>query len=107
MYYCPHCLMLQEKETCACCGASPLYLPHPKDFCFLQEREAMWAEMLQDVLKDQGIPCVHKPVYGAALMMNVGTAMERYRLYVPYEHLLDARSIAEQLFDIPFQEAEN
>ena len=106
MFYCPVCMQLREMERCPSCGRFPLYPPHPKDFCFLLEKEAMWAEMLREVLRDQGIPCVHQPVYGAGLIMNVGAAMERYRLFVPYEFLDEAQEMAKQLFAGPQTEEE-
>lgn len=101
MYYCANCCRLWEEDVCPECGKTPLYAPHPRDFCLLLEKEAMWAQMLQEVLRDQGIPCVHKPMMGAAMAMSVGGALERYQLYVPYENLLEAKIIAEQLFDAP------
>lgn len=101
MYYCAECCRVWEGDRCPCCGKTLMSPPHPRDFCLLLEKEAMWADMLREVLQDQGIPCVHKPLLGAAMAMSLGGALERYQLYVPYENLLEAKIIAEQLFETP------
>ncbi len=36
------------------------------DYTLLAEKEGMWAEMLMQVLRDNGIPCTAIPVYGGA-----------------------------------------
>ena len=36
----------------------------------LAEKELMWAEMLEQVLKDNGVDCVSVPVYGAGMVLR-------------------------------------
>ena len=46
---------------------------------FLTEKEAMWAEMLAQVLKDNGIEYVAVPVHGAGMTLRTGVH-ERLRI---------------------------
>ncbi len=64
---------------------------------FLAEKEAMWAEMLQQVLKDNGVDCVSIPVYGAGMALRGGVT-ERYKIYVPKEKLTQAGELLDELF---------
>ena len=67
------------------------------DYEFLAEKEAMWAEMLQQVLKDNGVDCVSIPVYGAGMALRGGVT-ERYKIYVPKEKLTHAGELLDELF---------
>ncbi|MCR5663859.1 MAG: DUF2007 domain-containing protein [Oscillospiraceae bacterium] len=66
-------------------------------FQLLTEKEAMWAEMLMEVLKDNGVPCTAMPVFGAGFSMRTGTP-ERLKIYVPREKIPDAQELMEELF---------
>jgi len=63
----------------------------------LTEKEAMWAEMLIQVLKDNGIACTSVPVYGAGMVLRAGV-QERLKIYVPAEYMRRARELLEELF---------
>ena len=67
------------------------------NFAFLIEKEAMWAEMLMQVLENNGIPCTAQPVYGAGFTMRTGV-QERLRLYVPAEAMPQATDLMHILF---------
>ena len=67
------------------------------EFEFLVEKEAMWAEMLMQVLENNDIPCVSQPVYGAGFTMRTGV-QEWLRIYVPAEALLQATDLMNILF---------
>ncbi len=64
---------------------------------FLTEKEAIWAEMLMQVLKKNHIPCTAVPVYGAGLVMKAGM-QERLKIYVPNEDKAKAEELLEELF---------
>ena len=66
-------------------------------FAVLTEKEAMWAEMLLEVLGDHEIPYAKLPVLGAAFSMRTGTP-ERLRIYVPADRLDEARELMAELF---------
>lgn len=64
---------------------------------FLAEKDLMWAEMLEQVLKDNGVDCVSVPVYGAGMALR-GGVMERHKVYVPKERLAEAQELLDALF---------
>ena len=66
-------------------------------FVILTEKEAMWAEMLMEVLRDNGIFCTAAPVFGAGFSMRTGTP-ERLKVYVPAEEADRAAELMEELF---------
>ena len=68
-----------------------------KKFVFLTEKEEMWARMLLEVLKDNGIPCAAEKVYGAGLVLR-GGVKERLRIYVPQESMEKASDLVNELF---------
>ncbi len=64
---------------------------------FLVEKEAMWAEMLEQVLKDNDVDFISVPVYGAGMVLR-GGVMERHKIYVPKERLAEAKELLNELF---------
>ncbi len=68
----------------------------------LAEKEAMWAGMLEQVLRDNHIECVAVPVYGAGLALKAGV-QERLKIYVPAESKPRAEELLNELF--PEEEA--
>ena len=67
------------------------------DFVLLTEKEAVWAGMLEEVLKDNSIECVAVPVYGAGLTLKAGV-QERFRIYVPLKKKTEAEELLHELF---------
>ena len=80
----------EERDSMQC--------PAPDTICFLTEVDAVWGGMLEDVLKQNGIPTLCKSTMGAGLAAKAGSMLERIRFYVRYEHLPKARKIVEALF---------
>lgn len=66
-------------------------------FEFLAEKDAMWAEMLMQALKDNDVPCAAVPVHGAGLVMKTGMR-ERLKVYVAPDKAAQAGEILEELF---------
>lgn len=67
------------------------------DYVMLTEKEAMWAGMLEEVLKDNGVRCVSIPVFGAGVTLRAGV-QERYRILVPRESKAAAEELLQALF---------
>ena len=63
----------------------------------LVEKEVIWADMLMQVLSDNGIPCTSIPVFGAGLTIYTGK-QDIMRIYVPKEKLEEAKELTEALF---------
>lgn len=68
-----------------------------KPFEFLVEKEAIWADMLMQILKENNIFCKASPVYGAGMVMAAGVK-ERLRIYVPAESKQQAQELMEAFF---------
>ena len=105
--YCERCGIIFEENRCPACGSQNVRPPMPDDLCFLTEQEAIWAEMLEDVLKQNNIPCLTKNVLGAGLALKVGPMSERVRFYIPYSRLQNAKTIVDELFSAPQEGDEN
>ena len=73
------------------------------DYVLLAEKEEMWAQMLMEVLEDNGIPCTGVPVYGAGFALKTGK-MEWLRVFVPEVDLEKAKELQELLFSATFVE---
>ena len=64
---------------------------------FLIEKEEIWAKMLIDVLKSNGIPCATRSVHGAGMVVRAGKT-EWIRIYVPEESFQRASELTGELF---------
>ena len=73
------------------------YVKDRDDFQLLTEKESMWAKMLEEVLKDNDIPCVAVPVLGAGFTLKTGM-QERLKIYVPSESKARAEELMKELF---------
>ena len=73
------------------------YVKDRDDFQLLTEKESMWAKMLEEVLKDNDIPCVAVPVLGAGFTLKTGM-QERLKIFVPSENKARAEELMNELF---------
>ena len=64
---------------------------------FLVEKDAIWADILMQVLKENGIPCTAFPVYGAGVVLRAGV-QERMKIYVPADQKAQAEKMMEDVF---------
>ena len=67
------------------------------DYVLLIEKEEMWAQMLIQILEDNGIACTALPVYGAGFSLKTGM-QERLQIFVPAPQLPQANELVQQLF---------
>ncbi len=96
--YCQRCKTAFYGEICPSCGSKKIRPAKADDVCFLTEKEQIWGEMLSDVLRQNEIPFLRQGTLGAGLAMKIGPGMERFRFYVSYCDLKQARGAVEQLF---------
>lgn len=100
MNYCRKCHILFEDDRCPRCGNRYVYRPEADDFCFLTEKEFLWAEILEQALKEEGIPVVtDETVVGAWKSKVIDTLGTRHRIFVPFAYLDRAREIEREMFD--------
>ncbi|MBQ7184095.1 MAG: hypothetical protein IJR97_08920 [Clostridia bacterium] len=96
--YCPNCHRLFEEDVCPECGALGRH-PKDDDYCLMSRREAIWAGMLADVLKQEGIDHIQESEEGAAMRTLIGTGLGYTLTYVPYSDLERADALEEALFN--------
>lgn len=98
MNYCPNCNVLLSGNRCTICGTREVRLPHGEDYCYLTEKETIWAKALGDILTENRIPFATKNTLGAGLAAKMGPAMERVSFYVPYAHYENAKILEREFF---------
>ena len=90
--YCEKCKRVFEGEQCPACRRSKVRTPESGDLCFLTEQDYVSSGILEDMLKQEGIPYLRKDVMGAGMAIKVGPMLEYSRVYVPFEHLEAAKA---------------
>lgn len=99
--YCEKCSICFEADYCPACGSKNIRTPQPGDMCFLTEKELLWSEMLEDVLRQNNVPFLTKKALGIGMALKVGPMRESVRFYVPYSYLQEVQIIIESLFSVP------
>ena len=96
--YCEKCSRVFEGERCPACDRGRVRPVGEDDVCFLAELDYVSSGILEDVLRQEGIPFLKKDVMGAGMAIKVGPMLERSRFYVAYPLLEKAGTVAEDLF---------
>ncbi|MBQ2957733.1 MAG: DUF2007 domain-containing protein [Clostridia bacterium] len=96
--YCAKCQRIIPIRSCPECGSLRVREAAADDVCYLTEQIQIWAEMLEDVLRQNGIPFMVRRTLGAGLSMSVGAMLECHRIFVPFAELDRALSIVAELF---------
>lgn len=105
--YCPNCHVLVRARRCPICDRKWLEPPLPEDYCFLSEKDSVWAGVLEDCLRQNGIPYLIQNTLGAGLTVKMGTMMERTKFYVRFAYFQKAQELEEELFRaVPVSEEE-
>lgn len=102
--FCPKCNLIVKASKCPVCGSRNVREPEPEDYCYLTEKETIWAGALSDILTQNEIPFITKNVLGAGLAAKMGPALERTRFYVPYAQLPLAQDLEKEFFSADFSE---
>ncbi|MBR6570224.1 MAG: hypothetical protein IKK75_07195 [Clostridia bacterium] len=63
----------------------------------LTERETIWAQMLMEMLRNNNIPCISSPVFGAGLVVKT-SIHDRLKISVPAEQFDEAADLMEAFF---------
>lgn len=96
--YCPNCHVLVQGTRCPVCDKKWLEPPKSEDYCFLVEKEFVWAGVLEDCLRQNGIPYLAQNVMGAGLTAKMGSMMESVKFFVRYAYYDKAKLLDEELF---------
>lgn len=98
MMYCEKCCVVFPEERCPVCGRKKVRAPKEDDLCLIAEKEMIWCEVLEDALKERGIPYLTKGKMGAGLALKVGPMFEKTRFYVPYARYEEAAELTYAVF---------
>lgn len=79
------------------CGKSQVRAVRGDDYCFLVEKEEMWAKMLQEILEDNGVHPISHDALDVVWVMR-GGERNRCCIYVPFRHLELARELMQAAF---------
>lgn len=96
--YCPNCHILVRDTRCPRCDRKWLEEPNPNDYCFLTERDILWAGLFEDALRQNAIPYLTENTLGAGLAAKIGTAAGSVRFYVRYAYYHRSKELEESLF---------
>lgn len=99
MNYCERCHVMTEEDGCPVCGTTQVRTVRGDDYCFLVEKEDMWAKMLVEILEDNGVHPVCQDALDVVMVIR-GGAKSRQSIYVPYRHW----ELAQELMQAAFQE---
>ena len=100
--YCEKCKrIIDAEDRCPACGSRHVRELRQDDLCFLTERDYVSTGILEDVLKQNGVPYLLKNVMGAGLAIKVGPMLDRGRFYVSQDRLQEAEGIVADLFPEP------
>jgi len=99
--YCPACHVLVRNIRCPICGRRWLEPPLPEDYCYLVEKDSVWAGVLEDCLRQNAIPYLTQNTLGAGLTAKMGTMFEKTKFYVRYAFYRKAQELEAELFRLP------
>ena len=100
MLYCEKCRRLQDGGAARCseCKQKKLREPQPDDVVYLIAKEHLWAGMLADLLKNNGIPFLKEGLLGEGLNTYIGYGLESYSIFVPYQMYDKAKRLCDDIF---------
>lgn len=99
--YCPNCHILIRAHRCPLCDRKWLEPPLPEDYCLLGDKDAVWAGVLEDCFRQNGVPYLTQNTLGAGLTSKMGNLFERIKFYVRYDAFRKAQELEEALFRVP------
>jgi len=107
MLYCPRCKSIITESAhvrCPFCGAKKIREVKDNDPIYLTCKNYVFSGLLEDVLKQHQIPCIKKPVHGAALSLWRGNMFEKFTFFVPFGALEKSKELLKELFTKPDEE---
>ena len=93
MTYCENCMRFTEPPRCPRCKNKKLREAEPNDPVFLMEKDAIIAASIEDILAQNSIPCIKRPLLGAGITAHIGYIMETFAFYVPYAAYDNAKEL--------------
>lgn len=99
-FYCENChSVFPESSTCPLCRKRNVRLPQNDDLCFLCEVRGLMATVVEDVLQQEGLRFIKRPVYGAGISAVTGQFLDSMRFYTVYSEYEKGRELVDAMFD--------
>jgi len=107
MLYCEMCMMLCDDgaKKCHNCNRKKLREPGESDPVFLLEQQSLWSGGIEEILRENDIPCMKRGVRGAGLAFILGEGLETYQFFVPYSAYDKAKELMDDF--LPYDEADH
>ncbi len=92
MLYCQNCMILtSDNNKCPVCNGK-LREAREDDPVYLVEKDHIFTESIEEILAQNNIPSLKKPLFGAGLAPRTGYA-ETYQIYVPFRFYDKAKEL--------------
>lgn len=78
---------------------TPIIVLHGFFFIFLVKKAIVWAGVLEDCLRQNGIPYLTQNVMSEGLTAKMGSMMESVKFFVRYAYYDKAKLLAEEPFN--------
>lgn len=98
MLYCKKCRLLCTDSECQNCGNKKLSEPNANDSVFLISKEMIWSGGIEDILKENGIPCLKQGIQGAGISTKLGYLSEVYQFFVPFGAYEKSKELLSDIF---------
>jgi len=77
-------MTLVTEDKCPDCRRKKLRAPGERDPVYIMTRDAVVSASVEDILAQNGIPCIKRGQLGAGIVAYLGYTMESFRIYVPF-----------------------
>ena len=99
MLYCEYCMKLMDCPNCPDCKKRNLRPPRGNDPVYLMSKAALWSGGIEEILKENDIPCLKQGSKGSFFNVILGSFTERYNYFVPYGALEKSRELLADFFE--------
>ena len=96
--YCEKCSRIFDGNKCPVCSSKKIRAPKDGDLVFLAEKESIWSDLIEGMLKSNGIAYIKKGSKGAAFSLTTGPLSETFKFLVPYDKYIFAGELLEEYF---------
>ena len=99
-WFCENCQTVFEESgrRCPQCGSRRIREAREDDLAYFCDKDTLWAAVLEDVFRQNGVDFYAKNLMGAAMTMRAGLAGELRRFYVRFDQWPLAKALYMELF---------
>lgn len=99
MLYCESChAVFSSGDRCPLCHKGHVREAQDADLCFFSEHPSFMASVVENLLHQNGLRFITRPVYGAGISAVTGQFLESIRFYTTYNQYARACELMETMF---------